>query len=328
MQNGWVGALSPDYDSDPSRWGSWDAPQDVHDLIAPELRGPVLDGGCGDGRLASLVFDREVAWVGVDSSPTQLAANPFRPLVLGDMGRLPFRDDVFGEVTHLWCLYHLDEPTVAIGEAKRVLRPGGRCFAATSARDNDPELVPEGYPASPFDAEEAAEIVTVGRVVFGVDEGVGPVVLADGVDDRWGPWRRRGRPHARRRRWRPPRWARCRGSDRRKVSGSAAIIRSGRSVAGPAGTGRRPGPETVARALRRFGWPALVHRPRALPGPGSAPRRWRRCSRSTRARSMLCTPFHDRAAHWSQRPERLTTPGRLRLQDQAIPRLRLPPTGG
>jgi hypothetical protein len=37
--------------------------------------------------------------------------------------------------------------------------PGGRYFACTAARDNDPEIMPEGYPASPFDAEEAAEIV-------------------------------------------------------------------------------------------------------------------------------------------------------------------------
>lgn len=154
-----MGALPPDYDSDPGRWGSWEAPQDVHDLIAPELRGLVLDVGCGEGRLASLAVDRGVAWIGVDSSPSQLAANPYRPVVLADMRQLPFRDDVFREVTHLWCLYHLDDPAVAITEAKRVLRRGGRYFASTAARDSDPELMPEGYPRSSFDAEEAAESV-------------------------------------------------------------------------------------------------------------------------------------------------------------------------
>ena len=154
-----MSALPPDYDSDPGRWGSWEAPKDVHDLVAPELHGPVLDVGCGEGRLASLVIGRGVAWIGVDSSPTQLTANPYRPVVLAEMRQLPFRDNVFREVTHLWCLYHLDDPAVAIAEAKRVLEPGGRYFASTAARDNDPEIVPEGYPPSSFDAEEAAEIV-------------------------------------------------------------------------------------------------------------------------------------------------------------------------
>ena len=151
-------ALPPDYDSDPGRWQSHQPPWDVHDVIAPDLRGPVLDVGCGEGRLAS-VLGTAVRWVGVDSSPTQLAANPYRPVVLADMRAVPFRDGAFAEVTHLWCLYHLDDPAQAIAEAARVLAPGGRYYACTAARDNDPEIMYEGYPRSSFDAEEAAEIV-------------------------------------------------------------------------------------------------------------------------------------------------------------------------
>jgi SAM-dependent methyltransferase len=155
-----MAALPPDYDSDPGRWGSWQAPQDVHQTVAPELRGPVLDVGCGEGRLASLL-PPAVAWVGIDSSPAQLAENLFRPVVRADMRALPFRNDTFAEVVHLWCLYHLDDPVVAVREAARVLRPGGRYYACTSARDNDPEIMPEGYPPSSFDAEDAEKIVSV-----------------------------------------------------------------------------------------------------------------------------------------------------------------------
>jgi len=153
-----MAALPPDYDSDPTRWRAWTSPQDVHEAIAPELRGPVLDVGCGEGRLASLV-DSSVTWIGVDASPAQVAANPYRPVVVADMRALPFRDRVFSEVTHLWCLYHVDDPALAVGEARRVLRVGGRYYASTAARDNDPELMFDGYPPSSFDAEEAPTIV-------------------------------------------------------------------------------------------------------------------------------------------------------------------------
>lgn len=153
-----MGALRPDYDEDPGRWGSWESPRDVPDVVAPELSGPVLDVGCGEGRLAARLRSG-VSWIGVDSSMTQLQANPYRPVVRADMNKLPFRDGAFAEVLHLWCLYHLEDPVPAIREARRVLRPGGRYYACTAARDNDPELMPEGYPPSTFDAEDAGAIV-------------------------------------------------------------------------------------------------------------------------------------------------------------------------
>jgi SAM-dependent methyltransferase len=150
--------MPPDYDSDPARWRSWRSRQDVHEIVAPEISGPVLDVGCGEGRLASLL-DGEVVWVGLDASPEQLAASRYRPVVLADMRALPFRDGSFAEVTHLWCLYHVPDPVIALREACRVLRPGGRYYASTAGRDTDPELRPEGYPPSSFDAEEAVGVV-------------------------------------------------------------------------------------------------------------------------------------------------------------------------
>jgi SAM-dependent methyltransferase len=153
-----MASLPPDYDSDPGRWRSWQSPVDVHEEIAVDLAGPVLDVGCGDGRLAAALAGR-VTWVGADASAAQLAANPFRPLVQADMGALPFADGCFGAVTHLWCLYHVKDPIVAIAEAKRVLRSRGTYYASTAARDDDPELLPEGRIPSSFDAEEAVSIV-------------------------------------------------------------------------------------------------------------------------------------------------------------------------
>jgi len=75
------------------------------------------------------------------------------------MRYLPFADNSFAEVTHLWCLYHLEDPVAALLEARRMLRTGGRYYACTAARNNDPEIMPDGYTATTFDAEEALAIV-------------------------------------------------------------------------------------------------------------------------------------------------------------------------
>lgn len=155
---GVMSALEPDYDSDPGRRGAWVAPRDVHDVVGPELVGPVLDIGCGEGRLFPQLR-AGVAWVGVDAALEQTSACPWRPLVRADMRSLPFAANSFAEVAHLWCLYHLDDPVAAVREARRVLRNGGRYYACTAARNSDPELVPEGYARTPFDAEEAVAII-------------------------------------------------------------------------------------------------------------------------------------------------------------------------
>jgi len=93
----------------------------------------------------------------VDLSPTQLAEAP-HPKVRADARQLPLPDQSVAAVTMLWMLYHLDDPVAAIAEADRVLGPGGLFVASTSSRRNDPELT-DAYDATPFDAEEAADIV-------------------------------------------------------------------------------------------------------------------------------------------------------------------------
>lgn len=154
-----MAALPPDYDTDPERSHAWAPPLDAHDDVGPKLAGPVLDIACGRGRLKHSMPD-DVAWIGVDASPQQLSECPFRPVVRADMERLPFRDGAFASATHMWCLYHQDDPAVAVGEAKRVLRPGGRYACSTSARTDSPEVLPEGHPPSTFDAEDAPAIVS------------------------------------------------------------------------------------------------------------------------------------------------------------------------
>jgi len=158
-------ALRPDYDTDPERSRAFRVgwQEDVHGPVAERLVSDnaelVLDVGCGIGRFGAAVRGR-LSWLGLDVSPRQLANCPVRPVIRADAVRLPIGNGRVGAVTMLWMLYYLDEPRDAIAEAKRVLRRGGLLAACASSRTNDPELVPDGYPRTTFDAEEAVDIVS------------------------------------------------------------------------------------------------------------------------------------------------------------------------
>ena len=166
-----MASLTPDYDSDPARSRSFRVSwqEDVHGPLVERLLSEgvnlVLDVGSGIGRFASAVGGR-MQWVGLDQSPRQLADCPHRPILQGDAIRLPLADQSFDAVVLLWMLYHLDDPRLALTEARRVVRRGGLVAACAGNRNNDPELVPLGYPASTFDGEDAEGIVAD---VFGAE---------------------------------------------------------------------------------------------------------------------------------------------------------------
>jgi hypothetical protein len=46
VERGRRGARPADHGADPGRWGAWEAARDIHEVVAPELGGPVLDVGC------------------------------------------------------------------------------------------------------------------------------------------------------------------------------------------------------------------------------------------------------------------------------------------
>jgi ubiquinone/menaquinone biosynthesis C-methylase UbiE len=94
----------------------------------------VLDVASGPGYVAAAAAERGAGVTGVDFAAAMVAAARSRyPKVTfqeGDAEALPFPDASFDAVTMSFGLMHLGRPEHAIGEAHRVLRPGGR-FAYT-----------------------------------------------------------------------------------------------------------------------------------------------------------------------------------------------------
>ena len=121
----------------------------------------VLDAGCGDGTISSIVAAPEVMCV--DQSPASVEAARARGLEarVADIRELPFRDGEFDLVMCNHVLYHLPDRDRAIAELARVLRAGGRLVGIYSARDHHGELwraVGDPWADQPtFDCEDAEE---------------------------------------------------------------------------------------------------------------------------------------------------------------------------
>jgi ubiquinone/menaquinone biosynthesis C-methylase UbiE len=95
----------------------------------------VLDAGCGTGlNLRHL----PAGSVGLDINPRNLEAvkarvPDCRP-VLGDLEAMPFGDATFGTVLCSEVLEHVPDPSRALSEIHRVLRPGGVLIGSVPAR--------------------------------------------------------------------------------------------------------------------------------------------------------------------------------------------------
>jgi SAM-dependent methyltransferase len=88
----------------------------------------ILDAGTGAGLLAPALIRRapEARVIGVDIAVGMLrrASRKF-PVAAMDLAALAFADEFFDAIVTSFVLFHLPEPTSAIAELRRVLRPGG-----------------------------------------------------------------------------------------------------------------------------------------------------------------------------------------------------------
>lgn len=95
----------------------------------------VLDLGTGTGRMLELLSDRAERAVGIDASPAMLAVARARieqaglrnvQLRHGDIYAVPVEQGAYDVVVIHQVLHFLDDPSRAVREAARALRPGGR----------------------------------------------------------------------------------------------------------------------------------------------------------------------------------------------------------
>jgi SAM-dependent methyltransferase len=113
-----------------------------------------LDLGCGEGRLSRDLKALGHDVVGIDASPTMLAAakqlDPTIETHLADAAELPFSDAVFDCVVAFMSLQDVDDLDGAVRECARVLQPRGRlCIAIVHPLNSAGEF--EGDSAeSPF----------------------------------------------------------------------------------------------------------------------------------------------------------------------------------
>ena len=128
----WIAwAREPGFDA---YWGARDA---FFALVPPARAGArALEVGCGEGRVSRDLAARGHPVLGVDASPSLVAAaaaaHPEGEYAVADAGALPFADASFDLVVSYNVLMDVEDMPRAVAELARVLAPGGRLCACVT----------------------------------------------------------------------------------------------------------------------------------------------------------------------------------------------------
>jgi SAM-dependent methyltransferase len=126
----------------------------AHQVVAAG-GGPVLDVGCGPGRLTHDLASRGLAVTGIDVSSAMLrlarSHDPGLRLVAASLTRLPVADNAIAGVFCWYVLHHVpdEELRPSLGELARVLAPGGSLMIGGHVGDST-YVKTEGYGGIPM----------------------------------------------------------------------------------------------------------------------------------------------------------------------------------
>lgn len=114
----------------------------ILDCLGRKRIGTLLDLGTGTGSMLELLAAQCDVAIGIDSqnemlshARAKLQGPRFRHIQLrhGDINRLPYDDDIADLAVLHQVLHYLDDPETALGEAGRLIKPGGRLLVVDFA---------------------------------------------------------------------------------------------------------------------------------------------------------------------------------------------------
>jgi SAM-dependent methyltransferase len=159
----------------------------VADRIGIGADTAVLDVGCGSGGFCALAAARGATVHGVDADPAELERArgrvPGGEFRLGLMEDLPWPDDAFEAVTGFNAFQYALDLDLALGEARRVARPGAPIAICKWARPEDNEFfalliaVGAGRPGGTDPIDDALRRARLDVVVSG--DAPAPMEMAD-----------------------------------------------------------------------------------------------------------------------------------------------------
>jgi ubiquinone/menaquinone biosynthesis C-methylase UbiE/DNA-binding transcriptional ArsR family regulator len=147
----WAESVAGQMDRHYSPGRTWEAT--MFGFMSYITLGDVLDAGSGDGTVATLLAPRSKSVTCLDLSPKVLQAAQGRlsdfgniRFAHGDIHALPFPDSHFDHVLLLHVLTYAKDPTLALREAARVLRPRGDLLVTTLAHHDHADVTaPYGH---------------------------------------------------------------------------------------------------------------------------------------------------------------------------------------